>query len=144
MAYDAQLILRDSAAANSGSLAVVSTALTGTFTTPVLVLPGTPLRGLDLNIVAVGANSLPAVQVILQEAVSSGATFNTFRQWPTNITAAGEYNMRFHLDHDVVGNKLYPAIRALLSVTCTSSGGGFTTFNVKVGMDAGAYGNGAG
>lgn len=122
MAYDNLLIIRDG-----------STNLTATETIPAagFNIPFTPLRGLDLNIVVPSVSGTgPTLAVSLQEAATSGGTYNTFRQYPVNITAAGEYNMRFHLD------KTYQFIKVVLTVGGTTPNFGGTI--VRVGMDEGS------
>lgn len=141
MAYDAKLILYD--AATSGSIYVgANTALDRSLVlaTDGILLPGTPLRGLNLNVVLPVAQSTPSLAIWLQEAVSVGvsaAGWWTFAQYPRLITAAGEYNTRFHL------NKGYPAVRVAWSLSSGLSGGGFgASAVVRIGMDRGAFGNG--
>lgn len=141
MAYDKQLVLFD--ASVSGSVYVgANTALDRSLVlaTDGILLPGTPLRGLNFNVVLPVAQSTPSLQIWLQEAVSTGvsaAGWWTFRQTPRLIAAAGEYNYRFHLD------KGYPALRAAFSLSSGLSGGGFGASAVmRIGMDLGTYGGG--
>lgn len=137
MAYDAQLVLYD--AANSGSVftsANVELAAT-TKTTDAILLPGVPLRGLNLNVVLPVAQSTPSMVLTLLEGASTGAAHYPFRTYPVPITAAGEYNMRFHLD------KGYPSLKARWTISSGISGGGFgASAIIRIGMDRGAYGNG--
>lgn len=141
MPYDKQLILYE--ASTSGSIFVgANTALDASLSmsSPAILLPGTPLRGLNINVILPVAQSTPSMKFLLQEAVSTGvsaAGWWTFAQYPRLITATGEYNFRFHL------TKGYPAIRAAWSISSGLSGGGFgASAVIRIGMDRGAFGNG--
>lgn len=136
MAYDSQLYLHDPAV--SASLWVGGNTWTsGSNSTSSKLLPGVPLRGLNLNVVVNSVLSTPALQLYLWEAVSTGATHYLFRTFPTPITTTGEYNMRFHLD------KGYFAVKAQYSFSAVagSSGCGFPGAMIRIGMDRGAGGN---
>ncbi len=137
MAYDSKLYLHDPAV--SASLWVGGNTWTsGSNSTSPVLLPGTPLRGLNLSMVFNSVLSSPALQVYLWEGVSTGATHYLFRQYPTVITATGEYNMRFHLD------KTYKSVKVQYSFSAQagSSGCGFPGAIIRIGMDRGAWGNG--
>lgn len=135
MAFDSQLYLRDGAAAASGSLYTgFNTALTnGGVQTPLKLLPGVPLRGLNVQIVVPAAVSTPTLAMALVEAVSTGGGIRALKPIP-NITAAGVYNYRFHLSPG------YYAVGASLTVT-GSSGGGFGAVDIRIGESLGAHGN---
>jgi hypothetical protein len=136
MAYDSKLYLHDPAV--SASLWIGGNTYTsGSNSTSPILLPGVPLRGLNLNMVLNSVLSTPALEVHLWEGVSTGATHYLFRSFPTRITAVGEYNMRFHLD------KGYYSLKAQysFSAVAASSGCGFPGAIIRVGMDGGAQGN---
>jgi len=104
MAYDAKLVIRDG-----------STNLTATETSAAFAINGTPLRGLELNVVVPQATGTsPTLAVKIQEATSTGGTHYDCRVYPVNITAAGEYKLRFNLD------KGYKSIKVVLTVGGTS------------------------
>lgn len=122
MAYDSLLVIRDG-----------TTNLTATETIPAagLNIPFTPLRGLDLNVVVPSVSGTsPTLAVKVQEATTSGGTYNDRAVYPVNITAAGEYNLRFHLD------KGFSFIKVVLTVGGTTPNFGGTI--VRVGMDEGS------
>lgn len=107
MAFDKQLLLRD------GS---VSGSLTASGSTPIKVLPGTPIRGLQCAVrVPAEGGSTPTLTIELLQAVSSGASFAGCRTYPATISAKGVYKFRFHLD------KGYKALRARYTVAGTSA-----------------------
>lgn len=134
MAYDSKLYLHDHAV--SASLWIQGNTFTsGSNSTAAILLPGTPLRGLNCNTVIASILSTPSLNLYLWEGVSTGATHYLFRQYPVPITAVGEYNMRFHLD------KGYPSVKAQYSIT-GSSGAGFPGADIRIGLDRGAFGNG--
>lgn len=136
MAYDSQLYLHDPAV--SASLWVGnSTLLTGSNLTKTIYLGGTPLRGLNCNIVLNSILSTPSVEFRLFEGVSSGATFYQFRRFPTFITTVSNVNFRFHLDK---GNKWVKAGYSFSAIQ-NSSGCGFPGAIIRVGMDEGSHGN---
>lgn len=133
MAYDSKLYLHDHAV--SASLWVGNNAWTsGSNSTAPVLLPGTPLRGLNCNIVITSILSTPSLDLYLWEGASTGATHYLFRKYPVPITAVGNYDLRFHLD------KGYPSVKAQYSIT-GSSGCGFPDADIRIGMDEGAYGN---
>jgi hypothetical protein len=141
MAYDSKLILHDPAV--SASLWVGGNTWTsGSNSTSPVLLPGTPLRGLNLNMVfnsiVAAAASRGALEAYLWEGVSTGATHYLFRKYPVPITAVGQYNMRFHLD------KGYKSVKFQYSFSASTgaSGAGFPGALIRIGMDEGAWGNG--
>lgn len=132
MAFDSLLYLRDTAV--SGSFFTGdSTQLTSRYRTKNLLLPGSPLRGLNLNVVSNAAVSTPSLQVALLQAVSTGATFTEFARFPA-ITNSGDWNFRFQLSPG------YYAVSASLTIT-GSSGAGLGNLDIRIGMDLGAHGN---
>ncbi len=131
MAYDTKLYLRDSAVSNS-LFAPLSTGTVLTSPNKIL-LPGVPLRGLELNVVAPAMVSTASLVVELWQAVTTGATFIRYRSFPA-ITAAGDYHFRFHLDPG------YQAVAATFSLS-GATGAGFGNVDVRIGMDQGAWGN---
>ena len=137
MAFDSLLYLHDPAV--SASLHVGgNTAITGSNLTKTIKLPGTPLRGLNCNIVLNSILSSPSVEFRLFEGATSGATFYPFRRFPTFITTVSNLNLRFHLDAG------YPWIKAGYSFSGQegSSGCGFPNAVIRIGMDEGSYGSG--
>ena len=137
MAYDSKLYLHDPDV--SASLWVGGNTWTsGSNSTSPVLLPGTPLRGLNLNMVFNSILSTAAVEVYLWEGVSTGATHKLFRKYPSTITAIGEYNMRFHLDK---GHKSVKA-QYSFSAVAASSGCGFPGAIIRIGMDGGMGGSG--
>lgn len=136
MSYDSQLYLHDPAV--SASLWVGGNTWTsGSNSTASKLLPGVPLRGLNLNMVFNSVLSTPSLKVYLWEGVSTGATHYLFRQFPTDITAVGNYNMRFHLDKGYFAVK----VQYSFSANAGSSGCGFPGAIIRIGMDAGSHGN---
>ncbi len=135
MAYDAKLILYDASASGSIFTSANAQLAATTFTTDAILLPGTPLRGLNLNVVLPVAQSTPSMILTLLEGASTGAAHYPFRQYPVPITATGEYNLRFHLD------KGYPSIKARWTISSGISGGGFgASAVIRIGLDKGSYG----
>ncbi len=129
MAYDKDLYLHDPAV-SAGLFVGDSSAIEGSIYTKKLTLPGTPLRGLNLNIVLPSVANTPSLEVCLLEGVSADADHKLFRQYPVAITAVGEYDMRFHLD------KGYKSIQAKLTLT-GSDGAGFPGAIIRIGQDGG-------
>lgn len=130
--YDKFLYLRDSSVSGAFS---TPAGITVNSSTPPVLLAGTPLRGLECNIVVPLAQSTPSLTVALMEGASTGATHYTFRQYPVAITAAGVYKMRFHQD------KGYPSLKAWFTLTGSSSVN-VGNLDIRVGADRGAFGNG--
>ena len=130
MAFDSRLYLRSYAASNS--LASLANAAGTVVITPKILLPGVPLRGLNINVVVPAIASTPSLVVELWEGVSTGATFRLLKALPA-ITAAGDYNYRFHLSPG------YYAVGATLSLA-GGTGTGTGNTDVRIGMDLGAHG----
>lgn len=133
MAYDSKLYLR--AHSVSGVFSTASELTISEISVLPLVLQGTPLRGLNCNIIVPSAISTPSLTLSLYEATISGGTYVRFRTYPGSITAAGEYNLRFHLD------KGYTALKALYTLS-GSTGVSVGNLDVRIGLDRGAWGNG--
>lgn len=135
MAYDTNLYIRSAAASNTlwtgASATTISVQQTG-----MILLPGVPLRGLNVNVVVPSAASTPTLSIALFEAVSTGGAPVRFRTLP-NITTAGDYNFRFALD------PTYYAVGATITVA-GSSGATFGQAEIRIGMDLGAGGNAQG
>lgn len=139
MAYDSQLVLRDSAVSNSFWMASIY-PITESSPTPIL-LPGTPLRGLNLNLRMTTFTNVVScsLEVAIMAGVSTGATHYVIRKFPkwidTTSWRGGDMNIRFHLD------KGYPSVKAWYTI---SGGTGCSVGNldIRIGLDRGAYGNG--
>jgi len=130
--FDSLLYLRDNAV--SGSFFTGdSTQLTSRYRTKNILLPSSPLRGLNLNVVAPAAVSTPSLAIALLQAVSTGGTFTEFARFPA-ITTSGDYNFRFQLSPG------YYAVSASLTIT-GSSGAGLGNLDIRIGNDLGAHGN---
>jgi len=133
MAYDSRLYLRSSAASGSFFAPTSAGKVEGTQS---ILLPGVPLRGLNLNVITTAAVSSPNLVVALLGAVSTGATFTEFARFPA-ITTVGDYNFRFSPPPN------YYAVAASLSLS-GATGAGMGNVEVRIGMDLGAQGNSQG
>lgn len=133
MAFDSRLYLRDSAVSSS----LFAPLSTGTVVaTPKILLPGVPLRGLNVNVITTAAVSTPSLVVSLMGGVSTGATLVEFARLPA-ITTVGDYNYRFNPPPG------YFAVGASLSLA-GATGAGLGNVEVRIGMDLGAHGNSQG
>ena len=140
MPYDAQLYLRASSV--SGSFYLTNGLIPVPESTAPILLPGTPLRGLNCNIRMTTMTPTASASLVfaLMEGASTGATHYVFRQFPNQIDSTnwrgGDVNLRFHLD------KGYPSLKAWYTMSFPATAGGVGSLDIRVGMDKGAYGNG--